>query len=363
MQGGGFPVLRNASRYRRLSVPPAGAAESKPTGPVTSLVNSPSRRSLSTPEGGILTSTVRSVFYPMGFCVEVETNSPDVMAAARTGWERYPRLSQGAPVRLRITVSAGSAEASRSPPNVAFDAAWMYVDHGPDNRAVACLTEGWGEANLSADLASDADYVRYHFLEPLAYLLLAPRHFAFAHASCVALNGRAIVLCGEGNAGKTCLAFACARRGWTYLSGDATHFLHDSPDFTLVGRPFSIRFRESARDLFPELEAYPAALRPNQRLSIEADTGKLNLATAITARARHLVFLERRPAGAAVVEPIPVEETLRRLDAAVFFGNVAIRRNQRATLRHFASLPSVLLRYSDLAEAEAALRALPVDEA
>jgi len=327
------------------------------------LANSPSLRSPSFPEARILSSTIRSVFYPMGFGVEVETNSPDVMVAARTDWERYPRLSEGAPIKLRITVSAESAEVPEAPPNVTFDTAWMYVDHGPCNRAVACLTEGWGEVGLSRDRALDANYVRYHFLKPLAYILLAPRYFAFAHASCVALNGRAIVLCGEANAGKTCLAFACARRGWTYLSGDATHFLHDSCEFLLAGRPFSIRLRESARDLFPELEAYPAALRPNQRLSIEVDTGKLNLATAMRARTSHLVFLERRPARAAIVERISIDEALRRLDESVFFGNDEIRRNQRATLRHFASLPSVLLRYSDLNEAESALRALLVDGA
>jgi hypothetical protein len=299
----------------------------------------------------------------MGFPVEIETNSPDVLAAARTEWDRYPKLSEGEPVRLRVTVSADAAEVSHSPPNVAFDAAWMYVDHGPCNRAAACLSEGWGEINLSGDRASDADYVRYHFLEPLAYLLLSPRHFAFAHASCIALNGRAVALCGEANAGKTCLAFACARRGWTYLSGDATHFLHESAEFTVAGRPFSIRLRESARDLFPELEACPSALRPNQRLSIEADTARLNLATALRARASHLIFLERRPAGTAFVEHMPAGEVLRRLDNSVFFGDGEIRRDQRATLRHFALLPSVLLRYSDLAEAEAALRALLADNA
>jgi len=329
---------------------------------LTTLLNNTWLKSSSVPEGDVLSSTVRSVFYPMGFAVEVETNSPDVMAAARTDWERYPQISQGTPVRLRISVSDRTGEIPDSPPNVAFDAAWMYVDHGPDNRAVACLSEGWGEVYLSGDRAADTDYVRYHFLEPLAYLLLAPRHFAFAHASCIALNGRAVVLCGEANAGKTCLAFACARRGWTYLSGDATHFLHGSADFTLAGRPFSIRLRESARDLFPELEVFPARLRPNQRLSIEADTGRLDLATAFRARTSHLVFLERHPADAAKTERISTEETLRRLDAAVFFGNEDIRRNQRATLRHFASLPSVLLRYSDLAAAEVVLRALLADE-
>jgi len=89
----------------------------------------------------ILPSTVRSVFYPMGFPVEIETNSPDVLAAARTEWDRYPKLSEGEPVRLRVTVSADAAEVSHSPPNVAFDAAWMYVDHGPCNRAAACLSK------------------------------------------------------------------------------------------------------------------------------------------------------------------------------------------------------------------------------
>jgi hypothetical protein len=336
---------------------------------VLTLAKHPSFRSLSRPESGLLSSTMRSVFFPMGFPLEIETNSLHVMAAARTDWERYPQLSEGSPIRLRVIVSTGAGAISKSPPSealpeVSFDAAWMYVDHGPDNRAVACLTEGWGEVSISRDRASDVDYMRYHFLEPLAYLLLAPRYFAFAHASCIALNGRAVVLCGEANAGKTCLAFACARRGWTYLSGDATHFLHGSGDFTLAGRPFSIRLRESARELFPELEAWPSALRPNQRVSIEADTGKLNLATALRASANHLVFLERRPDGAAIVESMPTETAMRRLDEAVFFGNEDIRRNQRATLRHFAaSLPSILLRYSDLAEAEAALRGLLVEKA
>jgi hypothetical protein len=265
---------------------------------------------------------------------------------------------------LRIAVSpVAEVSPSVDAPRIRFDTDWICVDHGPDNRALACLAEGWGEIALTANRAADFDYFRYHFLEPLAYLLLAPPHFAFVHAACVALNGRAMVLCGEAAAGKTCLAFACARLGWTYVSGDATHCLHNHTGFTLAGRPYSIRFRESARDLFPELNACPAALRPNQRLSIEADTEMLSIATAPRARASHLVFLERRSTGAAGLGSMSPGETMRRLEESVMFGGAVIRENQRATLRRFAALPSVRLVYSSLHDAESALRTLIAEEA
>jgi len=330
--------------------------------PVPTLFKTESvQMALPAPIWSLATLGLRAEFYPMGFPVAIETNSLDVLAAAATAWGDYPRLSESAPVRLRIAVSPRAAEASRpmDAPTIDFDTERIYVDGGPGNRAIACLAGGWCEIAFTADRAAAFDYVRYHFLEPLAYLLLAPPHYAFAHAACVALNGRAVVLSGEAAAGKTCLAFACARRGWTYLSGDAAHFLHGPDELTVAGRPFSIRFRESARELFPELKAYPATIRPNHRFSIEADTKTLNIKTAFRARASHLVFLERRGSvSVARMEQMASDETVRRLDETVLFGNGSIRKNQRLTLRRFAALPAVRLMYSDFDGAESALRAL-----
>ena len=318
------------------------------------------------PSSLLIMPELRSVFYPMGFPLEIETNSPDVLAAAKGVWARYPRLSEGAPVRLRVTVAAAGMETI--PPfdssRLVFDGEWMTVGKQSGagyNQSRGNLAQGWCDVGIVADGALDTDCIRYHILEPLAYLLLAPRHYAFVHAACVALNGRAMVLCGDAGAGKTCLSFACVRKGWTFLSGDATHLLHRSAEFSVAGRPYTIRFRESARDLFPELKAWPVAPRPNQKLSIEADTAKLNVLTALRARASHIVFLQRLAQGAARIDPVSVDETLRRLDESVFFGDESIRANQRITLRHFASLPSVRLTYSDLHDGEAALRGLIPD--
>jgi len=297
------------------------------------------------------------VFYPMGFPVEIETEAPEIIAAAEQAWSRYSRVSQGEPVRIRARVS-DERETVCDAPRVEFDDAWMSIVRSSANDARADLSRGMGEIRVTRDVASDPAYFNYHFLKPLAYLLLAPRNFAFVHASCVARNGRAMILCGDALAGKTCLAFACARRGWTFLSGDATHLLHDSPEFLVVGRPFSIRFRESAKELFPELTGWTAAVRPNGKASIEIDTDRLRLQTALQSPASHIVFLERNAAGIAQIMPMAPDEAIQRLDSAVFFGDAGVRQRQRATLAHFASLPAVRFTYSTLEDAEAALREL-----
>ncbi len=297
------------------------------------------------------------MFCPMGFPVEIETDAREVVAAAECAWSRYSRVSASDPVRIRVVVAEGRETAGEAP-RVEFADAWVSVVGSPKNYARGNLSLGTGEIHLTRDVASETAYFSYFFLKPLTYLLLAPRHFAFVHASCVALDGRAMILCGDAFAGKTCLAYGCARRGWTFLSGDATHLLHDSADFSVVGRPFSIRFRESAAELFPELAEWPAMVRPNGKASIEIGTDRLGLQTTLRARASHLVFLERSAAGGARVSEIAAEEAMRRLDEAVFFGDAAIRERQRATLAHFASLPAVRLEYSTLEGAEAVLRGL-----
>lgn len=303
------------------------------------------------------------MFHPMGFPVEIETDAPEIVAAAEQAWGRYSRFRAAEPVRIRAVVS-DREESGGQTPRVEFDGAWMSITRSGANYARADLSTGHAEIHLTREVAADADYVNYYFLKPLAYLLLAPRHYAFVHASCVALRDRAVILCGEAFAGKTCLAYACAQRGWTFLSGDATHLRHHSAEFYVVGRPFSIRFRESARALFPELEAWPARVRPNGKASIEVETKQLGLCTASRAPASHLVFLERRSSqhhsftGGARIASMTKDEAIRRLDEAVFFGDAAIRRKQRATLAHFASLPVVRLAYSTLEGAEAALREL-----
>jgi hypothetical protein len=231
--------------------------------------------------------------------------------------------------------------------------------HGPDNFAVCDLARSFTFACLTRDVARDHAYIRYHFLEPAGYLMVDAAHLSPVHASCVALNGRAVLLCGDAGAGKTSLAYACARKGWTYLADDATHIVRGSSDRAVVGRPFRIRFRESARRLFPELNAFTPERRPSGKLDIEVETSALGMSIALESTATHIVFLNRLPGVAhAAAQPFPRSEAVDRLSALICYGDQRIRAEQSRALDEFLHLPVVELTYSHLEDAERALRTL-----
>ena len=145
------------------------------------------------------------------------------------------------------------------------------------------LSAGFAFASLSRGIGGGPLRPRaYYFLEPLlAYAMLGARSFVFVHASCISRGGKAIVLCGASGSGKTCLAYACAKRGWDYVSGDAVHITRAQQNRTVIGRPYEIRFRESARDIFPELARWPAEVRPNGKIDLEIDTEELGIPVLI----------------------------------------------------------------------------------
>jgi hypothetical protein len=291
----------------------------------------------------------------MGYALRIATNSERVHAAAARLWSDYPRLSDQPAVRLNIAVTENAAAPPPPAPLFRGRDHLFSVVADRSHFASADLRAGVGFACFTEQICGDD--LRYQFLEPLAYVLIAARHLAFTHAACVALHGRGVLLCGDSGAGKTCLAFACARKGWTFVSGDATAVVRGRSDHRVLGRPFEIRFRETARRLFPELEHYPRALRPNGKNDIELDPRGLKLRVAIKGTARHVVFLERsRSPRAARIEVFPRDEALRRLEPAICFGDEESRRDQRESLKALLTLPILRLRYSDLDSAERAMR-------
>jgi hypothetical protein len=300
---------------------------------------------------------LRSRYYPLGFPLDLATNSEDILAAADRMWAQFPAASRQQPAILRVLVEDHDAPVPPVPSAPRGRNHLVSMIHGPDNFAVCDLAGSFTFACLTRDVARNQPYVRYHFLEPAGYLMIDARHLTPVHASCAALDGRAVLLCGDSGAGKTSLAYACARKGWTYLSDDATHIVRGRADRTVVGRPFRIRFRESARLLFPELNQFVPERRPNGKLDIEVETGALGMSVALESNATHLVFLNRQNQPARV-QPFPRKEAARRLQNLQCYGDEGVRSAQRRALTQFLHLPIVELTYNDLDSAESALRTL-----
>lgn len=298
----------------------------------------------------------RKTFYPAGHALEVSSDSADVLITAAKLWQRYPALSGAQPLRLRIIDSGSHPDSARQRLPPCGESHLFSIVHGEHDFALADLSTGFAFASLSRETLADRGRFSYYFLEPLVYAMLGARHFVFIHASCISRDGRAILLCGDSGSGKTCLAYACARLGWDYVCGDALHVVRGDDNRTVIGRPYEIRFRESARRLFPELSRFRPAVRPNGKTDLEIDTAELGIPIALRSSARHIVFIER--ADLTLLEKYSTEQAMQAFEKTICYGSDQTRMEQRETLSRFTELPVWRLDYSGPDQAERALNLL-----
>ncbi len=195
---------------------------------------------------------LRATFYPLGFAVEIATNSHDVLDAARESWGRFRAVAFPEPP-LQITIGVLEGESSICPrtPICRAQRNLLSIIADADNFSVCDLDKQFAFAWLTEAAVEHRSYLRYHFLEAAAMVLLASSYATPLHAACVSYGGQGFLLCGDSGAGKTSLAYACARAGWTYTSDDAAYLVHGREDCLAVGNPYQIRFRPSAVQLFP----------------------------------------------------------------------------------------------------------------
>jgi hypothetical protein len=284
-----------------------------------------------------------SVYYPLGFPLHLATNSPAVLEAAAQSWCGYTHAFDAPPLRLRVAVEPG--EMKPDPPAYQGQEHLLVITADRSNAAVCDYTRRFGFCRLSEAAAADAAFVSYYFLEAMAYHMLTQWHVTPVHCACVASGSEGIALCGPSGAGKSTLAYACATRGWTYVSDNESWLLRQPGPPELIGNPSRIRFRDSAVALFPELLQLKPFLHANGKKSIDLRTGSVpGFGVRERTPVRYLIFLDR-DAPAEGIEKLHAEEGLQMLLAGVPHYEPHIRREHEESLRQLVKLPVLRLRY------------------
>jgi len=305
---------------------------------------------------------LHTVLYPLGFPLEITTNSPAVIAAARESWGHFPEAFAERPVHLRVGVVGSGNGASLPAPT---HRAWlnlMAIVTDAENFAVCDLRQGVAFCCLTETALADPLYLRYYFLEGPGLSLLEHRYLVSVHAACVRFADRGVLLCGDSGAGKSSLAYACALRGWTFVADDNIALIRGRKEREVIGNPNRIRFRETGVDLFPELSQYQAVRQVAGDRAIELATAMApGISTALTSTADYVVFLNRQDSNPPGLAPFSKQKAFSWLKQVITFGEEEVRQAQVASLHTLMATEILELRYTELSTAVDLLESLILD--
>ncbi len=292
---------------------------------------------------------LRRIYYPEGFAVEITTNSPEILDAAQESWGRFPKTFSEPPLRFRVGVMGTGNGVGPPIPTCRSWHNMLLTLTDAENYAVCDLNRGMGFCWLTQSTVDDRAYLRYIFLEGNILCMLEHLYLAPIHAGCVRFQDRGVLLCGDSGAGKSSLAYACARRGWTFVSDDTSALVRSRKDLTVVGNPYQVRFREAAVDLFPELGRQAPTRRATGELAIELATEVVSeISTSLTSSVDYVVFLNRRDTLPAGFGSVPKEAARAWFGQVITHGEEESRRAQKTALGRLLEKPILELRYRDL---------------
>ena len=300
---------------------------------------------------------LRRTFYPLGFPFELETNSPDVIAAATEGWGGFAPAFNEAPVRLCLAVT-GSETPLLTPRSVFASREHLMSMYGDaENFMMFDFRRGFAFGCITRGTAADYPLLRYRFLAG-ALMLVEQRSLAPLHGALIVKNGVAVMLCGDSFAGKSTLAYACCRSGWAYVTDDGVSLVRARSDRFAIGDYTSLRLRDDARRFFPELSDHLPVVRPNGKVAVEILTSSLPITTLPGHSVDYVVFLDRRESGPASIRRFAREKAVAHWKRHTCFGASEVRDAQRQCQERLLELGLWEMRYSFLDDAVECLEEL-----
>ena len=301
---------------------------------------------------------LRRTFFFFGYPVEIETNSADVIAAADEGWGAFEQAFDDEPVRFCLGVRESGAEGMPAESVIRAREHVAVIVADAENFALLDFERGYGFGWVTQSTAADHPLLRYRFLISGPGMLVEQRAFAPLHGALVVRNGIGVMLAGDSFAGKSTLAYACARAGWTYVSDDGAFLVRAREDRLAVGDPHTIRFRPDAPQLFPELADRLPTVRPNGKIAIEVLTRELGLKTAASCQVEHVVYLNREHPGPAHIRRVAKERIFEQWAQYSSYGTEEVRAAQRRGHRRMLDAELWEMQYTGLDDAVARLERL-----
>jgi hypothetical protein len=292
--------------------------------------------------------TLERMYFHLGFPLRIRTNSPEVLRQCDRKWRDFDKKFDTEPMEAHIHVVATEDIECPPYPQHWFTENLLVMVANECNFCTAEFPHGQTRMVVSTAALAHPTYFSQIFLDVAPALHMGTRLTTPIHSACVAINGRAVLLCGDSGAGKTTLSYACARAGWQFVADDTSYLIFGETGRRVIGNCHHVRFRPTAANLFPEIAGNALTPRMSGKPSVELPTDSMPyVSTTSTAHADFVVFLNRREPGHADLRPYS-KDVARYYMRQILFGTGETKARQYAEIERLLTAELLELRYQSL---------------
>jgi hypothetical protein len=283
--------------------------------------------------GGSARVHVVRAFDLHGVRITVEAD-PVVVAALETRFARFPRANMAASdLTITYRAVADAAHHVVSPPPSTARSVYRspagdvvcYDDEGDrlsivrGDRLRLQYEPARGRAVVSVVETAVESRLLAHALPTLVLMEALRRRGRYGlHAAAVALDGKGLLLAGDGGTGKSTMALALARAGFGFLADDLVFLTHDEHGLCLLACPEPADCTPRTARLFPELADLVAAPLPAGSLKHQVQVPERFAAPVVwTCRPAAVIFPQVGSTPHSALTPLRREEAYRELAAGV----------------------------------------------
>lgn len=275
----------------------------------------------------------------------LSTNSADIIAATRTSFRQVAKLAS-VDFSLRFWVEASARSQPPWPnPYVRGLGHLVFAGFDASSSILADLRTRHVIGRFSDVMAADAVHWRNVIFPVVMSILAGSLGLVELHASCVARDGRGLLLVGPSRSGKSTLAMALRAEGFDVLSDDRAFCscVHGKLLAWCASRP--VKLRPEAACWFDEYrDREPTDVQNGARVfhCEPGDSTSRSIRECVPAM---IVFLEREDSYSFSLKPIFRSDARLRIERDLLPESPEALQKQSLTLTQLLSLPCRVLRY------------------